>query len=48
MRETSPEVLRKVIAISADFETDDLNISDDNKSIIKREVEVSEFDDDDE
>lgn len=40
LRETSPEVLEKVIAISTDFETDDLDISDDNKSIIKREVEV--------
>lgn len=43
MRETSPEVLRKVIAISTDFETDDLNISEDNKSIIKQEVEVSVY-----
>lgn len=41
LRETRPEAFKKVTAISTDFGSDDLNISDEFKAIIRQEVQVN-------
>lgn len=40
IRESNPDAFKKVIAISTDFDADDLSISNEFKTVIREEVEV--------